>query len=56
MELSKKRAQTVATQLSARGITPSLIAGFGKELPIASNETPEGKEKNRRVEVWLRDH
>jgi phosphate transport system substrate-binding protein len=37
-----------------RGIKPSLVNGFGREAPIASNETEEGREKNRRVEVWLR--
>jgi outer membrane protein OmpA-like peptidoglycan-associated protein len=30
------------------------VTGFGQELPVADNSTPEGQEKNRRVEVWLR--
>jgi glucose/mannose transport system substrate-binding protein len=52
--ISKQRASAVAQQLQKQGITPSLITGYGKALPIASNDTPEGREQNRRVEVWLR--
>jgi glucose/mannose transport system substrate-binding protein len=52
--LSKDRAKAVAKQLEMRGIKPSFANGFGKELPIASNKTEDGREKNRRVEVWLR--
>jgi glucose/mannose transport system substrate-binding protein len=52
--LSKERARAVADQLQMRGLKPSLVNGFGKDLPIASNDTEDGREKNRRVEVWLR--
>jgi outer membrane protein OmpA-like peptidoglycan-associated protein len=52
--LSKDRARAVADQLQMRGIKPSLVNGFGRALPIASNNTEDGREKNRRVEVWLR--
>jgi glucose/mannose transport system substrate-binding protein len=52
--LSKDRARAVADELQMRGIKPSVVNGFGKDLPIASNDTEEGREKNRRVEVWLR--
>ena len=52
--LSKDRARSVADQLEMRGIKPSIVDGFGKDLPIASNSTEDGREKNRRVEVWLR--
>jgi phosphate transport system substrate-binding protein len=52
--LSKDRAKAVADQLQMRGIKPSSVNGFGKDLPIASNDTEDGREKNRRVEVWLR--
>jgi phosphate transport system substrate-binding protein len=54
MAISKGRAKAVAEQLQIRGIKPSLVHGFGKILPIASNDTEDGREKNRRVEVWLR--
>ena len=52
--ISKERATSVAGELQRRGITPSLVTGYGKALPIAPNETQEGREQNRRVEVWLR--
>lgn len=51
--LSKERANAVAVALKTRGITPGRITGFGAENPIASNVTPQGRERNRRVEVWV---
>jgi phosphate transport system substrate-binding protein len=54
LALSKDRAKAVAEQLRSRGITPTLVTGYGKELPVASNETEPGRERNRRVEVWVR--
>jgi len=54
LALSKERAEVVAEQLRRRGVLPAVIDGFGSFLPVASNSTEEGKEKNRRVEVWLR--
>ena len=51
--LSKERAKSVAKLLKPRGIVPGMITGFGAENPIASNQTPQGKQKNRRVEVWV---
>jgi len=53
LALSKGRAEAVAEQMRRHGITPTLVTGFGQELPVADNRTPEGREKNRRVEVWL---
>jgi phosphate transport system substrate-binding protein len=53
-ELSKDRAMVVAQELRARGIKVADVIGFGSERPVASNATAEGREKNRRVEVWLR--
>ncbi len=53
MKLSKKRAKAVMNYLVERGISPSrLIAkGYGYTMPVASNDTPEGRAKNRRVEL-----
>ncbi|MBV8591196.1 MAG: substrate-binding domain-containing protein [Acetobacteraceae bacterium] len=52
--LSQRRAHSVAEQLGLRGIHPDGIAGFCSRLPVADNSTDEGREKNRRVEIWVR--
>jgi len=51
--LSKSRAEIVKRYFVKKGISPSKIQVFGRgqENPIASNDTPEGREKNRRVEI-----
>ncbi len=54
LQLSKNRAQAVSEQMKRQGITPVLVTGFGQELPVADNSNPDGRERNRRVEVWLR--
>jgi phosphate transport system substrate-binding protein len=54
LALSKSRAEAVAAQMRRQGVSALFVTGFGQELPIADNSTPEGREKNRRVEVWLR--
>jgi len=54
VELSQKRAQAVAQQLGARGVKVDSVIGFGEALPIAPNDSGEGRERNRRVEVWIR--
>lgn len=53
--LAGMRAQVIALSLRAIGvIVPSQnIRDFGAEVPVASNDTAEGRRKNRRVEVWL---
>lgn len=54
LELSRQRANTVSQELRARGIKASEVLAMGSDLPVASNATAEGRDKNRRVEVWLR--
>ena len=51
--LSKVRAEKVATILQWRGITTEAVEGFCDDMPIATNATALGRERNRRVEVWL---
>jgi phosphate transport system substrate-binding protein len=51
--LSKQRANAVADALRSRGVIPGRVTGFGSENPVASNSTPDGRERNRRVEVWV---
>jgi phosphate transport system substrate-binding protein len=53
LELSKKRAQGVAQDLQAAGVIPKEVLGFGADMPLASNDSDLGKQKNRRVEVWV---
>jgi len=52
--LSKARADAVAQQFEQRGVKAAAVVGFGSQLAVASNETPEGRQKNRRVEIWLK--
>lgn len=51
--LSVRRANAVADQIQAGGVPYSRLSiiGRGEEQPVASNLTPEGKARNRRVEV-----
>ena len=52
-ELSAARAISVLRELIADGVDPHRMfaAGFGEYHPIATNATPAGREKNRRVEI-----
>lgn len=54
MRLSKERAKAVADQFEQRGLTPAVATGFGADLPVASNDSDDGRERNRRVEIWVR--
>ncbi len=51
-DLSERRARSVKTALSKRGVHPPSMRflGFGFSRPIADNSTDEGRAKNRRVE------
>ena len=52
-QLSERRADSVRDFLAAQGVAASSITarGFGKTQPVASNDTPEGRQRNRRVEL-----
>jgi outer membrane protein OmpA-like peptidoglycan-associated protein len=53
--LSEQRANTVAQYLRTKGVTDQrlLVAGYGPTRPVASNDSPAGRQKNRRVEINL---
>jgi chemotaxis protein MotB len=53
--LSQKRADNVMNFMTSQGVNSNLVSaqGFGDADPVASNDTPEGRAKNRRVELVL---
>lgn len=53
VQLSEKRAISVANALTARGLIVEKVSGLGPLLPVAENSSVSGRYKNRRVEVWL---
>jgi len=55
MSLSQRRANSVANKLVEYGVSPARIStiGMGERSPIATNNTAEGKAKNRRIEAIL---
>ena len=54
-ELSTSRATTVVRYLQEKGVSPAFLnaAGYSEYRPVESNETDEGKAKNRRIEIVL---
>jgi outer membrane protein OmpA-like peptidoglycan-associated protein len=56
-ELSRRRAQAVADALVTRGVPSSRfeILGRGEAVPVASNDSPAGRQQNRRVEIVFSD-
>ncbi|HVG19924.1 MAG TPA: OmpA family protein, partial [Blastocatellia bacterium] len=57
-KLSEDRAGTVRAYLTQAGIPDTRIVavrGFGKIRPVATNDTPEGRQMNRRVEIVISD-
>lgn len=55
MDLSHRRAQSVASILSAAGVAPARLSatGQGFNQPVASNDTAAGRAQNRRVEILI---
>jgi OmpA-OmpF porin, OOP family len=55
VQLSKNRANTVASQLVANGVSRDRITceGYGEQNPIADNDTADGRAQNRRVAMQL---
>lgn len=52
-KLSEQRADSVRSYLLEQGLTPDQVTatGFGKTQPVASNDTAQGRQQNRRVEL-----
>ncbi|CAK7258778.1 OmpA family protein [Shinella yambaruensis] len=55
MDLSNRRANSVANYLAGRGVDPRRMSamGYGLERPIASNASEAGRAQNRRVEIAI---
>ncbi len=56
IKLSQQRAESVMKYLKSKGITTDRMSakGYGSSLPVADNDTAEGRALNRRVELKLR--
>jgi outer membrane protein OmpA-like peptidoglycan-associated protein len=54
--LSEQRASSVSNYLASEGVPSSRITsiGYGETRPKATNDTPEGRQLNRRVEIHIR--
>ncbi|RJR39484.1 MAG: OmpA family protein [Desulfobacteraceae bacterium] len=55
MDLSNRRALAVKNLLTGRGIAESRIdvVGYGESMPVATNDTEAGRQRNRRVEIKI---
>ena len=55
LELSRMRAQSVGNHLTGQQVLPTrfTIMGYGEAQPIADNETSDGRQANRRVEIAI---
>jgi chemotaxis protein MotB len=55
IDLSSRRADNVVAFFRSQGVNANIISakGFGDTHPVASNDTPEGRAQNRRIEIVL---
>ena len=55
IDLSSRRADNVVAYFRAQGVNPNILSakGFGDTHPAASNDTADGRAKNRRIEIVL---
>jgi chemotaxis protein MotB len=55
IDLSSKRADAVVAYFRSQGVNPNIISakGFGDTHAVASNDTPQGRGQNRRIEIVL---
>jgi outer membrane protein OmpA-like peptidoglycan-associated protein len=55
LKLSQQRAAAVRTFLTEMGVQPARIMarGYGSNQPVAPNDTPEGRSKNRRADILM---
>ena len=53
--LSLEQAQVAAGELARRGVKADVVKGFGAALPVWPGDDEAGRQRNRRVEVWIRE-
>ena len=55
IDLSSRRADNVVAYLESQGVNRNIISakGFGDTHPVASNDPPDGRAQNRRIEIVL---
>ena len=55
IKLSHNRANSVMQYILSKGISPERVSfkGYGETVPVATNETDEGRQLNRRVEFKI---
>jgi outer membrane protein OmpA-like peptidoglycan-associated protein len=55
LELSRQRAQSVENYLASLNVDPTrfTIMGYGESQPVATNDTVEGRQQNRRVDLAI---
>jgi chemotaxis protein MotB len=55
LDLSAERAVAIANYLTSHGVKADLVSAhaFGETDPVTSNDTPEGRAKNRRIDIML---
>jgi outer membrane protein OmpA-like peptidoglycan-associated protein len=55
LQLSQRRSDAIGGYLKGQGVNPMrvLTQGMGEQYPIAGNDTPDGRQQNRRVELRL---
>ena len=55
LDLSRRRAESVANHLASRGVSRARIetTGYGEQYPVADNTTATGRAQNRRVEIRI---
>jgi outer membrane protein OmpA-like peptidoglycan-associated protein len=57
VRLSLRRAETVRDELTGGGLDPGRmrVVGHGESVPVASNDSEDGRRQNRRVEIVIED-